>query len=154
MVDKLQRLTWMKQIQDSWANCSDQTRVGHPKCQGNPRVPPKIANPPGNKALIRPYWGMMVVNNPLIRPYFLGGGWWWHFWGIPLDFHENAGDWKGKSPHKPWRWRWVGLTSCNRLRVWFVSFERHVYPVSSMDMIYIHFFCSLFLNREGLTRLS
>ena len=35
---------------------------------GNPRVPP----PQGNKALTRPYWGMMVVNNPLIRPYFLG----------------------------------------------------------------------------------
>ena len=81
----------MKQIQDSWANCSDQTRVGHPKCQGNPRVPPQLPTPPGNKALIRPYWGMMVANNPLIRPYFLGGGG-GGILGIPLDFHENGGD--------------------------------------------------------------
>ena len=39
--------------------------------------PPPNATPPGNKALIRPYWVIMVVNNPLIRPYFLfllGGG--------------------------------------------------------------------------------
>ena len=41
---------------------------------------------PENWALIRPYKGMMVVNNPLIRPYFLGG---WHWGGSgPLDFHE------------------------------------------------------------------
>ena len=28
---------------------------------------------PGNKALLRPYSGIMVVNSPLISPYFLGG---------------------------------------------------------------------------------
>ena len=32
--------------------------------------------PPRNKALIRTYWGMMLINTPLIRPYiyFFGGG--------------------------------------------------------------------------------
>ena len=28
----------------------------------------------------------MVVNNPLIRPYFLGG---WALGGVPLDSHEE-----------------------------------------------------------------
>ena len=27
-----------------------------------------------------------MVNNPLIRPYFFGGGW---QWGVPLDSHAN-----------------------------------------------------------------
>ena len=27
-----------------------------------------------------------MVNSPLIRPYFLGGG--WHCGGVPLDSHE------------------------------------------------------------------
>ena len=30
----------------------------------------------------------MVVNSPLIRPYFLGG---WH-WGAPLDSHDVLDD--------------------------------------------------------------
>ena len=42
---------------------------------GNLRVPSQCHSHPGNKAFSRPYWGIMVVNNPLIgiRPYFLGG---------------------------------------------------------------------------------
>ena len=43
--------------------------------------------PPGNKALLRPNQGTMVVNNPLIRPYFLGGG---GIGGVPLDSHDFA----------------------------------------------------------------
>ena len=43
-----------------------------------------------NRALTRPYEGMMVLNNPLIRPYFLGGvgicggtfGFSWLVWDI------------------------------------------------------------------------
>ena len=39
-----------------------------------PKGTPPYATPPKkNKALIRPNYGTMVVNNPLIRPYFLGG---------------------------------------------------------------------------------
>ena len=45
-----------------------------------PRLPPR------NKALIRPHSGTMVVNSPLIRPYFLGG---WHCGG-PLRFHDSS----------------------------------------------------------------
>ena len=41
--------------------------------------------PPGNKALLRPNLGTMVVN-PLIRPYFLGGG--GGIGVLPLDSHE------------------------------------------------------------------
>ena len=33
--------------------------------------------PPGNKTLLRDYYGIMVVNIPLIRPYFPGGRWHW-----------------------------------------------------------------------------
>ena len=50
--------------------------------KGTPPMPP----PPGNKALLRPYWGRMVVNSPLIRPYFLGGG---GIGGVPLGFHDR-----------------------------------------------------------------
>ena len=49
------------------------------------KVPPPMPPPPGNKALIRPYWGKPMVNSPLIRPYFLGGG----IGGVPLDSHEG-----------------------------------------------------------------
>ena len=35
--------------------------------------------PPGNKAVLRPYWGIMVANSPLTRPYFVAG---WHRRGI------------------------------------------------------------------------
>ena len=35
--------------------------------------------PPGNKALIRPYKGIVLVNNPQTRPYFLGG---WRWGGV------------------------------------------------------------------------
>ena len=50
--------------------------------KGAPPMPPS----PRNKALLRPNSGTMVVNNPLIRPYFLGGG---GIGGVPLDSHEN-----------------------------------------------------------------
>ena len=46
-------------------------RVPCPQCQ--PRLE------------IRPYHGMMVVNHPLTRPYFLGGG---GIGGVPLDSHD------------------------------------------------------------------
>ena len=43
-----------------------------------------------HKAFIRPYWGMMVVNTPFVRPAIswgfrlaLGGG-------VPLDFHDTV----------------------------------------------------------------
>ena len=39
----------------------------------NLRISPQCHSPPENWALIRSYWGMMVVDNPLIRPYLLGG---------------------------------------------------------------------------------
>ena len=52
-----------------------------PSIMGIYGYPPNAA-PPGNKALIRPYQGIMVVNNPLIMPYFLGGG----HWGGTLRF--------------------------------------------------------------------
>ncbi len=40
---------------------------------------------PGNLALIRPNEGVMVVNSPLIRPYFLGGG---GIGRVSLNSHE------------------------------------------------------------------
>ena len=36
------------------------------------KVPPPMPPPPINKALLRPNQGITVVNNPLMRPYFLG----------------------------------------------------------------------------------
>ena len=49
-----------------------------------------------NRALTRPYEGMMVLNNPLIRPYFLGGGWylWGYLWILMISvgymsFHDK-----------------------------------------------------------------
>ena len=41
-----------------------------------------------NMALIRPHQGMMVVNNPLMRPYLLGGG--GGIGGMPLNSHEST----------------------------------------------------------------
>ena len=50
------------------------------KSKGTPAKP----HTPGNKAL-RPYLGMMVVNNPLLyKALFLGGG---GIGGVLLDFH-------------------------------------------------------------------
>ena len=49
---------------------------------GNLRVPPSMTPPQENKALLRDYLGTMMVNNPLIRPYFLGGV---SLRGVPLD---------------------------------------------------------------------
>ena len=51
--------------------CRDMVKIGN-KISGGVSVmtmPPW----PGNKALLRPYSGIMVVNSPLISPYFLGG---------------------------------------------------------------------------------
>ena len=36
---------------------------------------------PGSKALLGEHYGTMMVNNALVKPYFLGG---WH-WGVPFD---------------------------------------------------------------------
>lgn len=46
---------------------------------------------------IRPYWGMMEVDNPLIR--FIGGA----YRGVPLDFHDTyynlGGSWIPTAPN-------------------------------------------------------
>ena len=49
-------------------------------------TPPNATSP---KKQIRPCAGMMVlVNSPLIRPYFLGEG---GIFGAPLDFNDSSG---------------------------------------------------------------
>ena len=48
---------------------------------------------PGNKAFLRAYWGIMVVKNPLIRPYFFGIG------GAPLDSHSHPPNKNGTEQH-------------------------------------------------------
>ena len=68
------------------------------------------------------YWGAMWGHSnlrgnqwlivPLIRPYFLGGGW-WHLGGVPLDCHDGGGGslaffllffpcWKAKNKRSCW----------------------------------------------------
>ena len=58
------------------------------------KVPSPMPPPPGNKALLRPNQGTMVVNNPLIRPYFLGET--WHRGGGPLRFPWDLRNWPMK----------------------------------------------------------
>ena len=48
------------------------------QCHGSLRVPP---NAPSPQEIFSGYYQIVVVNNPLIRPYFLGG---------TLRFHENG----------------------------------------------------------------
>ena len=70
---------------------------------GNLRLPPQMQHMPGNKAwlsraLLRDH-GIMVVNNPLIRPLFLG-----EIWGLAL------GGWAPRIPmNQYWFWRGVAL---------------------------------------------
>ena len=48
------------------------SKILHMDFHGNLRMPPECPTHPGNNALLRPYQGIMAVDNPLIRPYFLG----------------------------------------------------------------------------------
>ena len=59
---------------------------------GNLRVPTQC-HPTPKRALYRLVKGQLAVNNPLIRPYFLGGvgsGW------VPLDSHVGNPFARGK----------------------------------------------------------
>ena len=76
--------------------------------------------PPRNKALIWPNQGTMVVNSPLIRPYFLGEV----AFGVPLRFPRRI-------PPEVWCLFWgsshdifsVSAFGCLRVKTPLKSFE-------------------------------